>query len=108
MTVCLVYVTAKDATDALRIGQAIVKERLAACANILPKMTSVYEWQGQLETSEEAVLILKTTQDRADAVVAAVGKLHPYDVPCALVLPVQSGNAAFLDWIRAGVSPSGS
>ena len=101
--VTLIYVTVPDVAAAQAIGRTIVAERLAACANILPGMQSVYWWQGQLEEARETVVILKTVGSAAERVIARVRALHSYDVPCAIALPITAGNPAYLDWIRAEV-----
>ncbi|WP_119459197.1 divalent-cation tolerance protein CutA [Rhodospirillaceae bacterium SYSU D60014] len=101
MEFCLIYVTASDDAEAERVGRAIVEERLAACANILSGMRSLYWWEGALETGAETILILKTRRDLAEQVVEHVKALHSYDCPCAIVLPIASGNPAYLDWIGA-------
>ena len=101
MSNCLLYVTVKDAAEAQKIAQALVSEKLAACANILPGMTSVYRWNDAVETESENVLILKTTQSLADRAMERVLALHSYDCPCVLVLPVDGGNPAFLAWMDA-------
>lgn len=97
----VLYVTAPNRDEALRIGRVIVEERLAACANVFDGMTSVYHWQGKLEESAEAVLILKTRRDLAPNAVDRVRTLHPYDTPAILVLPIDGGSQPFLDWIAA-------
>lgn len=99
MAVIFVYATAGDRVEALRIGRAVVEARLAACANIIDGMRSLYWWQGKLEESNEAVLILKTTDDRLPALIAEMKALHSYDCPCIEALPVMAGYPAFLDWI---------
>jgi periplasmic divalent cation tolerance protein len=99
MTTLFVYATAADAAEAERIGRAVVSERLAACANVLPAMRSVYWWQGKLEEGSEAVLILKTTHERLDALVARVKALHSHDCPCIEALEVAGGNPEFLAWV---------
>ncbi|HUI94945.1 MAG TPA: divalent-cation tolerance protein CutA [Xanthobacteraceae bacterium] len=99
--VTLIYVTAPDPAAAQAIGRAIVAERLAACANILPDMRSIYWWQGKLEEAAETVLILKTVASAAERVIARVRALHGYQVPCAIALPVAAGNPDYLAWIRA-------
>jgi periplasmic divalent cation tolerance protein len=99
MSVMFVYVTAADAAAALRIGRAAVEERLAACANVLDGMRSVYWWEGRVQEGAEAVLILKTTDDRLAALIARVRALHSYDCPCIEALPVVAGHQAFLDWV---------
>jgi periplasmic divalent cation tolerance protein len=105
MTVMFVYVTAAEAAEALRIGRAVIEARLAACANVLDGMRSVYWWEGAVEEGSEAVLILKTTADRLDALVARVKALHSYDVPCIEAIPVAGGNPAFLDWVERETAP---
>jgi periplasmic divalent cation tolerance protein len=94
-----VYVTAADPAEADRIGRAAVTERLAACANILPGMRSIYWWEGRIEEGDEAVLILKTTRPRLDALMARVRELHSYDCPCIEALEVADGNPDFLAWV---------
>ena len=100
MGVMFVYVTAGDAVEALRIGRAAITERLAACANIIEGMRSVYWWNGAVQDGREAVLILKTTEDRLEALIARVRELHSYDCPCIEALPVVAGYAPFLDWVE--------
>lgn len=95
----LLYVTAASREQALSLGRRLVEERLAACANILERMTSVYFWKDQLEQSEEAVLLLKTRRELVEPVIARVRELHSYDCPCVLALPIQAGNPQFLQWI---------
>jgi periplasmic divalent cation tolerance protein len=96
-----VYMTASSADEAKKIGRALVEARLAACVNVLDRMTSFYWWQGQIEEGHEAVLIAKTTRGHLDALTAKVKTLHSYTVPCVVGLPIQGGNEDFLDWIGA-------
>ncbi|HEY9537201.1 MAG TPA: divalent-cation tolerance protein CutA [Kiloniellaceae bacterium] len=96
---CLVYVTAADEAEAQAIGRAMVEARLAACANVLPGMVPIFRWEGRVQTGSESVVILKTTAERAAALVEAVEAMHSYDCPCAVVLPIVGGSRAFLDWI---------
>lgn len=100
MAAVFVYITAASPEQAATIGRALVEERLAACANILPGMHSIYHWQGAVETAEETVLIVKTRQSLAEALTARVRELHSYDVPCVTVLPITGGNPDFLRWIE--------
>jgi len=97
----LAYVTAPNADDAERIGRALVDGRFAACANVLPSMTSIYRWEGAIETANEAVLIAKTTADRAPALIKEIERLHGYDTPCVLILPIEAAASAFGAWLRA-------
>jgi periplasmic divalent cation tolerance protein len=101
MPVMFVYATAGDAAEALRIGRTVVEERLAACANVIDGMRAVYWWQGAVQDAGEAVLILKTTDDRLGALIDRVRDLHSYDCPCVEALPVIAGNQRFLDWVTS-------
>ena len=94
------YITAGSRDEARRIGRALVEERLAACANILDGMTSIYRWQGAVEEASEAVLIAKTRAELFDRLAARVRDLHSYSVPCVVELKVGRGNPAYLDWLR--------
>ena len=99
MTAYFVYVTAADAVEAARIARAVVEERLAACANLLPSMRSIYRWQGEIAEDEEAVLILKTREALLEPLIARVTALHSYDCPCVVAWPLHAGNPPFLHWI---------
>ena len=96
----LLYCPCPDAETAGRLGREIVEARLAACANILPQMVSVYHWKGAVEEAAEAVLILKTAADRADAAMQALLARHPYETPGVLVLPVANVSSGYLAWLR--------
>lgn len=99
----LIYTTWPDADSARAAAAAVVTEGLCACANILPGMTSVYRWQGEIETASECVAMFKTTTARAPALVVRLAELHPYDEPAILGLPVDAAASAasFLAWIAA-------
>lgn len=98
-----VYVTCKNQDEAESIASSVVDERLAACANILPGMKSIYRWNGAVESASEVVLILKTDAKNAAELSGRICELHSYECPCVVVLPVESGNPDYLDWIRASV-----
>jgi periplasmic divalent cation tolerance protein len=99
MPVMFVYVTAADAEEAKKIGRQLVEEQLAACANILPGATSIFRWQGKIEEASEAVLILKTTEQKLERLIERAKGLHSYDCPCIEALPVVDGNRDFLEWV---------
>jgi len=101
----VVYATAPDLATATDIAHALINECLAACVNILPKMLSVYRWEGKVTTDDEVVMIIKTRSTLSDRVVQEVRTRHPYDVPAVLVLPVASGNVEFLEWIGSETTP---
>jgi periplasmic divalent cation tolerance protein len=99
MQAMFVYVTASSRQEALSIGRAVVSERLAACANVLDGMTSVYWWEQRLQENSEASLILKTRSDLIERLTARIRELHSYACPCVVAMPITSGNPAYLDWI---------
>ena len=101
MSACFIYITASDSEEARRIGRALVEARLAACANVIDRVTSVYWWEGEVQEDGEAVLIAKTREDLVDDLTAKVKELHSYECPCVVALPVAGGNADFLDWIES-------
>ncbi|HEY1720881.1 MAG TPA: divalent-cation tolerance protein CutA [Magnetospirillaceae bacterium] len=96
-----VYVTAPDHETALKIARAIVDERLAACANILGPMTSVYRWEGKVMEEGEVSFIAKTTEAQLPVLIARIKTLHPYQVPCIVAWPIAAGHQPYLDWISA-------
>ncbi len=100
-----VYSTFPDEAAARRVGQVLVTQRLAACVNIYPPMHSIYEWQGKLESGPDVAAFIKTRRARVDAVIAAARPLHPYATPCFLVLPIESGNSDYLEWVRTMTTP---
>lgn len=99
----VVLITASSAGEAGTIGRTVVDERLAACANLVPAMTSTYWWQGKVERSGEALLILKTREDLLDALTARVRELHSATVPEVIALPILGGNPDYLRWIDDSV-----
>jgi len=100
MSVKLIYVTAPSRPEAEQIAETVVTEKLAACANILDGITSIFQWQGKLCRESEALLILKTAEERVEALTERIKQLHSYDCPCIVALPIDGGNADFLDWIE--------
>ncbi|HEX8640896.1 MAG TPA: divalent-cation tolerance protein CutA [Allosphingosinicella sp.] len=98
-----VYATFGSDEEAHRIARAVVEERLAACANILGPCHSIYRWQGKIEEAEEIAAIFKTRADAAPRLVARIADLHSYDVPAAVVWPIEQGLRPYLDWV-AGAS----
>jgi periplasmic divalent cation tolerance protein len=99
MNIRLIYVTTPDRQTAEQIAEAVVTEKLAACANILDGVTSIFYWDGKLCRENEAVLILKTPKERVEELTERIKKLHPYDCPCVVALPIDSGNPDFFQWV---------
>lgn len=96
-----VYVTAADGAEAEAIAKAVVGERLAACANLLGPVRSIYWWDGKLCDGSEVALVLKTSGDRQEQLIARIREIHSYACPCIVCLPVAAGNPDFLAWIAA-------
>ena len=94
-----VYTTWPTTVEAEAAGRTLVERRLAACVNILPGMISHYRWEGRVERTEEAVMLVKTRASLAGAVSEAVKELHPYDTPAILVLPLESVEHNYLGWL---------
>jgi periplasmic divalent cation tolerance protein len=97
----LFYVPVPDAECGLRLARGAVAAHLAACANLLGPMTSLYEWEGRIEESTERLLILKTGTDRVEALQAWLAAEHPYDVPCILHGRPDGAWAPFAEWVHA-------
>ncbi len=95
----LIYVTAPSHEEAEKIAETVVSEQLAACANIFDGVTSIFHWEGKLCRENESVLILKTAEERVEALTERVKQLHSYDCPCIVALPIESGNLDFLNWV---------
>ena len=95
----IVLCTVPDQSSAEQIGGALVDERLAACVNILPGVTSVYSWQGKRETDREVVLIIKTRQGVYQNLEQRIVALHPYELPEIVAVPLVEGLAGYLGWI---------
>jgi periplasmic divalent cation tolerance protein len=96
-----VYATFGSAEEAERICRQLVEERLAACANILAPCRSIYRWQGRIEQAEEVAALLKTATGHAPALLARLEELHSYDVPAAVVWPIEQSLPAYADWVSA-------
>jgi periplasmic divalent cation tolerance protein len=97
--VVFVYTTHPSVVEAEGIGRELLERRLCACVNILPSMVSLYWWQGAVERGEEAVMIIKTRAALAEPVRAAVRQLHSYTTPAILVLPIESVDADYREWL---------
>ena len=100
----IVLTTLAADVDAGALARTLVAERLAACVNVLPVMTSVYRWQGRVDEDREQQLVIKTAANRVAALAARLRELHPYEVPEFLVLRVSEGSDAYLRWLRDSVS----
>lgn len=97
------YITTSDRAEAQAIGRAMVDQQLAACANIINGMESIYWWDGKIESAKEAILILKTDFLHKEALTKAVKEMHSYDCPCILFFAADrvDGNPDYMQWIQA-------
>jgi len=103
----VVLVTCPTAAEAKRIARAVVNTRLAACVNILPgTVQSIYRWEGKVESARERLLLIKTSRKRLAKLQSAVKRLHSYDVPEFIAIPIAAGSAAYLNWIEESVEGS--
>ncbi len=103
--VVLVLTTIPSTDQGEAIARALIDERLAACVNVLPPMTSFYRWKGVVERDTECQLVVKTTRDRVAAVDARIRDLHTYELPELLVLAADDGGRQYLEWVRAATRP---
>jgi len=100
----VVLVTAPDADCGRGLARALVDERLAACVGILPGLTSVYRWEGQIHEDAEVLLVIKSRADRLERIEARVAELHPYDVPECVSLAPDRVEPRYLAWLQAAAS----
>ena len=96
----VVLVTCGSIAEARRIGRAVVEHNLAACANIVSGVESIYRWKGKVERAREVLVIMKTTAARLRELEREVERLHSYDVPEFIVLPIVAGSKGYLRWIQ--------
>ncbi len=100
----LVLTTFAQPEEAQTIVRQLVEERLIACGNLLPEVTSIYRWQGEIETAGEVIALLKTTRSHYPALEARLRSLHPYEVPEIVAIPAERGLRAYLDWVNRETS----
>lgn len=96
----MAYITTKNKKQAIAIGKALMKKKLAACVNIIPSMYSFFRWQGKILSASEAILIVKSTESKKVGLMKEVKRLHSYTVPCILFLDTQSGNSDYSQWVH--------
>lgn len=101
----LIYCTCPDRASADRIAGHLVTERLAACVTITAPVVSVYSWQEKLETTEEYLLLIKTSQSRYTELEQAILSVHPYELPEIIAVPIAQGLPAYLHWIDECTEP---
>ena|ERR1700694_3681880 len=95
----LVLTTLPSSDAAVELARTVVAERLAACANLIPAIRSIYRWKGKLQDENEVLVLLKTRQEHFERLKQRILELHPYEIPEVLALPIEQGYAAYLEWI---------
>ena len=97
---CFLYSTYSDLDTARAAARLAVDQKLAACVNIYPKMTSIYMWQGKMEESAEYAAFFKTRRSLVNKAISALWEIHTYELPCFVVLPLEGGSSDYLAWVR--------
>ncbi len=95
-----IILTTTSPADAPQLARALLEERVIACCNVLPSVSSMYWWKGEIATDTEALLVLKTAAEQVDAAVRRIAELHPYEVPEIVVIPVESAFEPYVNWVR--------
>src|SRR5437879_600662 len=95
----IIFTTTGSKEEARKIATALVERRLAACVNIIPKIESIYRWEGKIETAEEWLLIIKTNASAFTRVRDAIKELHSYDLPECISISIDDGSGEYLQWI---------
>jgi periplasmic divalent cation tolerance protein len=101
----LLLTTAPSAEVGARLARTVVEERLAACVNLVPGIRSIYRWAGAVQEDDEVLLLIKTRQDRVDALSRRVHELHPYELPELITIGILGGSERYLEWVREEVAP---
>lgn len=99
MAINLIYITTSTLDEARTIGKELVSSRLAACANIIDPINSIYWWDEKLQDDREVLLLVKTKESLVPDLIEKVRSLHSYECPCIVSLPILDGNKPFLDWV---------
>lgn len=100
MSIVAVYITTKDEEEAKKIGRILLEKRLVACVNIVPRIQSLYWWEGKIQDESEALLIAKAPAGKEDEIIRTVKENHSYSMPCVNFLPVLKGNPDYIKWIK--------
>jgi periplasmic divalent cation tolerance protein len=100
MNFCLAYITTANKKEAFKIGEVLVKEKLAACINIISPIGSIYRWKGKIEKAREAFLIVKTKKSLAGKIIKKVKLMHSYECPEIIFSPIVGGSKDYLEWVK--------
>lgn len=102
----MIFCTVPDAATAKKISQTLVEEKLAACCNIVPGLTSIYSWENKIQDETELLLIIKSRQELFPELEQRIKKLHPYSIPEIIAIPIFNGNIDYLKWMEENVKKS--
>ena len=100
MAYCIINCTTKNKEEAIYIAKSLVERRLIACCNIVPSITSVYEWENDLCCDEECLMVMKTKTELFNEVETAIKELHTYDTPEIICIPINNGSREYLSWVN--------
>ncbi|MBI4400412.1 MAG: divalent-cation tolerance protein CutA [Nitrospirae bacterium] len=100
MAEIVVFVTTSSEEEAVRIGHALVEAELAACVNVLPRVRSIFRWEGKVTEEQEFMMVLKSRSDLFEVLTVTIKRLHSYSVPEIIALPIVKGSDEYLAWIR--------
>ena len=103
MTYCVINCTTANTENAKEIARHLIKKKLAACCNIIPSITSVYEWRNELCCDEECLMVIKTKTSLFKEIETEIKKLHKYDTPEIICLPITNGSNEYLSWVNEQV-----
>lgn len=101
MPFCLVYVTVPNKKEAIELSKNLVKQKLAACVNIIDSVTSIYNWNDQLQEDSEIILLVKTKEEKFKELQQKIMTIHSYETPCILKIDIKDGNENYLNWLNA-------
>nr|XP_029736306.1 uncharacterized protein LOC115271024 isoform X3 [Aedes albopictus] len=104
----IAYVTTPNANSAKELARKLIEHKLAACVNIIPGLTSIYQWEGKMNEDQEILLMIKTRTSRVDELSKFVRENHPYSVAEVITVPIENGNPPYLDWLSKTVSAEGA
>lgn len=100
----IIFCTCPNQESAEGIAEHLISQKLAACVNIIAGITSVYEWEGNIESSQEYLLFIKSHRDKYNAIEEAIKNLHPYELPEIIAVPIDRGLPEYLQWINTCLS----
>ena len=96
----LLYITCESKIEAINLGKLLVKNKLAACTNVIPNIKSIFNWKNKVTQSQESILIGKTQKKNVSKIIKLIERKHSYKCPCIVFFDIEKGNKKFLSWIK--------